>query len=349
MEQFYSLGVSRPAKLQSRTEQPVVVAQTLDGAMGRIHQGDITCVVSEHLLEDGTGLELLESIRDDFPALPFLLWTADGSEEIASRAITAGVTDYIVHDGELDTHAIDHILDRVEELDQVRSETLTSREQRVLDQSIDTCPTGITVVDSDGDVVWANDRAEELLGISRDEITDHVFGDPAWEIITWDGEPIPDSELPVRRVQATGEAIYGEKLGVKRPDGERTWLLVNSAPITDADDGGTEISVVTAFEDVTEQRHQEKRLERSERKFRAVFEEAFDAMMIADDNTEYVDVNPAACELFGLSREELLSRSIAEFAPEDYDFEAAWQEFRESDQDRGLFPLVRPDGEERIV
>ena len=42
--------------------------------------------------------------------------------------------------------------------------------------------------------------------------------------------------------------------------------------------------------------------------FEAVFEKAFDAMIIADDDATWVDVNPAACELFGLPREELIGR-----------------------------------------
>lgn len=82
---------------------------------------------------------------------------------------------------------------------------------------------------------------------------------------------------------------------------------------------------------------------------RAVFEKAFDAMVVADDDGRYVDANPAACDLFGLSRDELLGRSIAEFAPDDYDFEAAWAEFQASDRQRGTFTLVRADGNRRTV
>ncbi|WP_435348464.1 bacterio-opsin activator domain-containing protein [Haloarchaeobius sp. HRN-SO-5] len=90
-------------------------------------------------------------------------------------------------------------------------------------------------------------------------------------------------------------------------------------------------------------------LDTEEGTFRAVFEGAFDAILIADDDARYVDANPAACELFGLPREELVGRSITEFAAEDYDVESAWRAFHESDADRGLFPLVRADGEERVV
>jgi len=83
--------------------------------------------------------------------------------------------------------------------------------------------------------------------------------------------------------------------------------------------------------------------------FRALFQDSFDAILIADDDGRYVEANPAACELFGLPREELLGRSIADFADEGFDFERAWQSFSAGKNERGLFPLVRADGERRTV
>ncbi|HKJ58693.1 MAG TPA: bacterio-opsin activator domain-containing protein [Halobacteriales archaeon] len=83
--------------------------------------------------------------------------------------------------------------------------------------------------------------------------------------------------------------------------------------------------------------------------FQALFQESFDAIVIADDEGRYVEANPAACELFGLPREELLGRSIADFAEEGFDFEDAWRAFSEGKNERGLFPLVRADGERRTV
>jgi PAS domain S-box-containing protein len=83
--------------------------------------------------------------------------------------------------------------------------------------------------------------------------------------------------------------------------------------------------------------------------FRAVFDEAFDAMILADDSGTWVEVNSAASDLFGLPREELVGQSAAAFAPDDYDVEAAWAEFLASDRDRGLYPFVRADGEERLA
>ncbi|WP_458187638.1 bacterio-opsin activator domain-containing protein [Haladaptatus sp. NG-WS-4] len=83
--------------------------------------------------------------------------------------------------------------------------------------------------------------------------------------------------------------------------------------------------------------------------FSAIFQESFDAMVLANDDGEYVAANPAACELFGLPRDELLGCTIDDFAVAEYDLEGAWESFRNGDQPHGTFPLRRPDGTVRIT
>ncbi|MCS6812695.1 MAG: PAS domain S-box protein, partial [Cyanobacteria bacterium] len=85
-----------------------------------------------------------------------------------------------------------------------------------------------------------------------------------------------------------------------------------------------------------------------DRLLRAFFTEALDAMVITDDG-RYVEANPAACELFGLPREELLGRCIADFSVVSIDMQAAWQAFRARGHERGTFSLVRADGVTREV
>jgi PAS domain S-box-containing protein len=89
--------------------------------------------------------------------------------------------------------------------------------------------------------------------------------------------------------------------------------------------------------------------ERSEQLLRAVFDGALDAMLLTDDENRYVDANPAACELIGLPREQLLGRSITDFIVPGFDAAAAFQAFREQGSMQGQVPLRRPDGSERIV
>lgn len=86
--------------------------------LSRLDSDAIDCVVSNHLLPDSTGVELLDSIRDDHPNLPFVLLTDNGNERIASEAISLGVSDYVplsALDGteELRQRIVDAIYDRI--------------------------------------------------------------------------------------------------------------------------------------------------------------------------------------------------------------------------------------------
>ncbi len=86
-----------------------------------------------------------------------------------------------------------------------------------------------------------------------------------------------------------------------------------------------------------------------EQPFRAVFDNALEAMLIADDDGNYLDANPAACELFGVSKAELLASNLSRFVEPGHEREMArsWRAFIEAGEQRGLFRLYRPDGQIR--
>ena len=87
----------------------------------------------------------------------------------------------------------------------------------------------------------------------------------------------------------------------------------------------------------------------SQHLLRSVFDASMDALLLADHRGQYVDANPAACKLFGLTREKLIGRTLVEFAAPGYDAEAADREFVKRGRMEGTFPLVRPDGTRRVL
>jgi PAS domain S-box-containing protein len=57
--------------------------------------GDADCVVSDHAPAGLDGVAFLASVRAVDPLLPVVLAPANGSETVASKAVAAGVTDYV--------------------------------------------------------------------------------------------------------------------------------------------------------------------------------------------------------------------------------------------------------------
>jgi len=86
------------ARLLESTEPAfeVDLAHSLSEGRKRFEATDPECVVCDYQLGDGTGLSLLETVREADPDRPFVLVTGRGDETVASDAIGRGVTDYIL-------------------------------------------------------------------------------------------------------------------------------------------------------------------------------------------------------------------------------------------------------------
>jgi signal transduction histidine kinase len=61
----------------------------------RLAVEEFHCIVSDYDMPGQNGIKFLQAVRQEYPNLPFILYTGKGSEEIASKAISAGVTDYL--------------------------------------------------------------------------------------------------------------------------------------------------------------------------------------------------------------------------------------------------------------
>jgi len=76
----------------------VTVANSLAEGREQFRDADPDCVICDYQLGDGTGLNLLSTVRETDPNRPFILVTGRGDEAVASEAIGRNVTDYIPKD-----------------------------------------------------------------------------------------------------------------------------------------------------------------------------------------------------------------------------------------------------------
>ena len=144
------------------------------------------------------------------------------------------------------------------------AEDITQRKRRrekqtLIERVLEVSPVGIVVVERSGRITLANDRAEELLGLEREKITQRRYNQPVWDIYHEDGTPIPDSEHPVTQVLESGEPVFGFEHWIELEDGSERWLSSNAAPIL-GDDGTVE-RVVVGLDDATRLKQREEQLE----------------------------------------------------------------------------------------
>jgi PAS domain S-box-containing protein len=93
----------------------------------------------------------------------------------------------------------------------------------------------------------------------------------------------------------------------------------------------------------------DRALRDSQAQLRAIFASMLDAIVVLDDDTRWVDANPAAEELFGMAREDLRGRAARDFVVSETDIEATWRDLRTKGTLLGGFRLQRPDGTLRDV
>ncbi|WP_233553801.1 PAS domain-containing protein [Halococcus sp. IIIV-5B] len=131
--------------------------------------GSIDCIVSDYDMPETDGLEFLESVRVKYPNIPFILFTGRGSEEIASEAITAGVSEYLNKQNRTNQYTV--LANRI---DNLVSQYHAERELKATNKRVRNLYTGLTdaifALDTEGRFTHLNARAEELLERSEEEL-----------------------------------------------------------------------------------------------------------------------------------------------------------------------------------
>lgn len=140
----------------------VHTATDVENALSRIKEDEISCVVSDYDMPQRNGLEFLELVRDHFADLPFILYTGKGSEEIASKAISAGVDDYIQKEPTTDQYAV--LANRIVSLVRSRrAENAVKRTEERYHNLVDTAPVPIMLFNEAGRAVYLNNSAVSFL------------------------------------------------------------------------------------------------------------------------------------------------------------------------------------------
>jgi PAS domain S-box-containing protein len=135
-----------------------------EAVLNEVAEGDYDCIVSDLDMPGLDGLELLSTLREEEFEIPFVLFTGKGSEEIASRAITAGVDEYLQKGGPEEYPVL---ANKIENL--VEKHWAETRVQRGF-HAIESAEEGISIIDEDGVYLYMNEAYAAVYNRDRSEL-----------------------------------------------------------------------------------------------------------------------------------------------------------------------------------
>jgi light-regulated signal transduction histidine kinase (bacteriophytochrome) len=135
-------------------------------------------------------------------------------------------------------------------------------EKHHFEKIIKSLSSGVILQDTDLNILFCNDSAATLLGLTKDQLLGKTSYDPYWQCFFEDGTPYKVADMPPAKVLATQMPCDASIMGVRKPDNSITWINVKAEPIFKSKEKALEYIVVT-YTDVTELKNKESQLEES--------------------------------------------------------------------------------------
>jgi len=231
--------------LERESDRIEVSTETrVSDALNRLDDKEFDCIISDFNMPDRNGIEFLKTVRKSDPNLPFILFTGRGSEEIASDAISAGVTQYLQKETGIDQYTVlaNQIINTVEKY---RTEQELTETTQMLQTILDHMPTLLFTLDEKGIFTRGRGDALEDIGFQSRE----TVGKSVRELFADHPEMISAYERAlegnnIEELLEIGETVF------------QSWFQ----PLRT--DEGDITGVVGLAVDITERRQREQELER---------------------------------------------------------------------------------------
>lgn len=302
-----------------------IAAESLEEACSEIAKDTFAAILLDLNLPDSQGLATIERIRSHAPHQPTIVLTGMADIETGLAAIERGAEDYLTKD-QLDTEMLRRAIVYSVQRNQARRAYQEMAEIHGL--ILESISDAVLITDDEGRFTYVGPNAWNIFGYRPNEI--HTLGRI---------ERLLGRKIDVHGLDDATEISNIAHQIVDR-QGNRHELLINVKRV--AINNGT---MLFTCRDVTDRVEAQRQLETSQQHLQAIFDNALDAILLADDDGRFVDVNRAACELLGYARDELIGMTLWEIMCNDHrQSKADWAQLLQQGQQRGDFNFQRHDG-----
>jgi PAS domain S-box-containing protein len=223
-----------------------------------------------------------------------------------------------------------------------RAEKVLEEKERHFRSIVMSLQEGLVVQDASGCIVECNESAEQVLGLTRDQLIGRSSIDPCWRAVREDGSLFPGENHPSMVSLRTGEFLTDVVMGLRKPDETLTWISINSHPLFNPGETAP-YAVAVTFSDITERRAAEAQI----RIQTQVLDQIQAGIVVMNMERKVTQWNAYAEKLYGWKQEEVLGRELRDLLIMPPDLpqakEVMEQVFREGYWE-GEFTLQRKNG-----
>jgi len=164
-------------------------------------------------------------------------------------------------------------------------------------------------------VITVQDKNYKLVGYNR-EFSNRFDPQPDdYCFYAYKGRTTKCPNCPVEKTFRDGKTHHSEEVGISK-DGTPTYWIVRTSPIKN--EKGQIVAAMEMNLDVTHHKELEEELERSEKKYRDIFNNIRNPIFVLDaDTLDIIDCNNSVQSVYGYGREEIAGKSFLALLPEN--------------------------------
>lgn len=270
----------------------------------RLAGGRYDCIISDYEMPGMGGIEFLETVRESHPELPVILFTGEGSEEVASEAVSAGATDYLRKGAASERYEL--LADRIESaVATTRTAGRTALQEHLRDHAEVVAETGAWQADTETGELHCTVGTRQILGVEEGDEPATLDG-----VIDYahPGERAQFREM-TEQVRGSGGEATGE-WRLQRADGDERLVEVSVSPV-EAD--GEVVGLRGVMSDVTGQNERGQQ-PREERPFVSRALDALEELFyVVGPDGRLRRWNDTVREVTGYSDDQLAGMAVTEF------------------------------------